>query len=71
MQTKKDLSKQTVAVLLVVAIVLSIAGTWIALTNSAKITVVKGTPNSYGEVSFTVGETEPVSETAQVGFEKK
>ncbi len=71
MERKKDLSKQTVAVLLVIAIVLSIAGTWVALTNSAKITVMRGNPTSYGEVSFTVGETQPAKAEAVVGFEKK
>jgi len=71
MEEKKDLSKKTVAVLLVIAIILSIAGTWVALTNSAKVTVVKGNPTSYGEVSFTVGQKQPAIAEATVGFEKK
>ena len=54
-----DISKKTVAALLVIAIVLSIAGTWLALTVEP-INIVRGPSEGEGsgQVSFRIGDEE-------------
>jgi len=71
----EDISKKTVAVLLVLAIVLSITGTWLAL-NMEPIHIIKGPSQNDGsaQVSLTVGSGTNVPQqdagAGQVSFTK-
>lgn len=68
-----DISKKTVAVLLLLAIALSITGTWVALTMEPAIRVIASDAES-GKVSFVVGDLqrggdlEPVAEGSKVSL---
>ncbi len=61
-----DVSKNTVAILLVIVILLSIAGTWVALNVSQPSPVsTGGEPSAAGEVRVFV-QPEPVKITGNV-----
>lgn len=68
---KTDVSNQTVAVLLVLTILVTIVGTWLVLD---ALTTVSATPlidenQQQAEVSFTLIEPPEGQQTAEVGLE--
>ena len=70
---EEDISKKTVAVLLLLAIALSMTGTWIALTMEPTIRLTASDADS-GKVSLIVGDLqrggdlEPVAEDSKVSL---
>lgn len=62
-----DISKKTVAVLLVISIVLSVTGTWLALNAEPKVTYVDNTGSGHVKVKINEPDPEPVSRPGNVG----
>ena len=67
-----DISNKTVALLMIVAIALSVTGTWVALTSTPSIEIEPSSGSEGGRLSFTVdGDTQPIlapsSEEGNVG----
>ena len=67
----EDISKNTLLVLVVLTIVVSLLGTWTVINEASKVRVAEGmaddNPSSTGKVSISVKEApEPVGATGQV-----
>jgi len=62
----KDISKKTVLVILLIAIVVSVVGTWTVLDAASSVTIPKGPQTSHanGKIQLTVGT--PTQELPQV-----
>jgi hypothetical protein len=59
---KDDISKRTIVILLVLAVLVSVIGTWIVLTQQPTVEYYPGHAKGSGVVSFAINEDKPVQQ---------
>jgi len=70
-KTDEDISKKTIAVLLMITLVLSAIGTWLMVTSKpeAVVGMSEGTPTAGGKISFAIYDKEQPEATGLISYE--